>query len=412
MGERRDPKRAVLFDALDQELRRRPHGTIRAMERALGWAPSWWHNRLRSGDITTRQLLEILDFLEIDAVGFMQRNLDRGDGLPAGLELPLSQAPSFVTSAKERLRSSQDQPGLGRDFLVELAALVYYRSEEALGWIDLAVSKASRRELPEVLGLAASALKITIRLEEAMHACTAAILAARHLSRSRATASLLQTSAYILLDSGDFEHALCMADQAAGISNRTHDPLEVSRSAISQALCLIHLGRFREAISSCEIALGRLPASEALHLSAALQLRALAHQELGEIEAAFEFLEASRPFCADLSKTQRTKIPWVEARLHKISSRPMDSIRLMRGVFGDLRQHHVGEAALAAVELAETLIEQNFGAEAFEVADQALKGARHLEHNPAYTLAIQRLRRQAQEGIRLAHTSLIRSARA
>lgn len=76
MTQQQPPKRAVLLDALDQELRRRPRGTIRAMERALGWAPSWWHNRLRSGHVTTGQALAVLDYLGLDAAAFVRRSLN------------------------------------------------------------------------------------------------------------------------------------------------------------------------------------------------------------------------------------------------------------------------------------------------------------------------------------------------
>ncbi|MCP4662243.1 MAG: hypothetical protein GY856_43120 [bacterium] len=162
-----------LVRTLDQEIRSRGRGSIRAVDRAAGHREGWWQHRAESGNITVHQLLKVLDHLGLDPVGFVRRAL----GAEGGLELDRSRGkpPEIVAKAWDRVRSGAEGSGVGATYLDTLDQQRYQEPGEVVRLALWAVDHVELEFLPRLLGVAGSAWRLLILLDEAEHAIHAGI---------------------------------------------------------------------------------------------------------------------------------------------------------------------------------------------------------------------------------------------
>lgn len=404
---------APLVAALDQELRRRPYGTIRAMERALGRYSSWWHGQLRKGELPSDDVFAIAGFLGLDAVSFVRRHLGSPDGLE--LDRPQGPPPEIVETAWQRLCAEPSQglgddgPGVGDAFLDRLDQQRYRDPAAALRVAETVVTIASRKELPRLLAITGAALRAQIQLMGAEHAYYAAIQGALLLGDHRAVGNFLRWYTYLLLDKGRFGDALHSANNAAGLLLRENDNLGLAKVCVEQALCLLYLDRLPEALRALETALLRLPQGEARYRAAAHQNTALAYESMGRIGEAFRSLDATSTFYDALSTKHRAQLLLPRARLFSRLKDWASEEVCLRPCIDLLRRTHHGETALATCDLVRNLLVQRRPEEAFGVATSMRALVEPLRHNEVVSAAIAELLRSGREGLTLAIVRRVRT---
>ncbi|MCB1057189.1 MAG: hypothetical protein KDD11_16935 [Acidobacteria bacterium] len=406
MAAKREPQRAVLFDALDQELRRRPHGTIRAMERALGWAPSWWHNRRRSGDITTRQMLEALSFLEIDPVGFMRRCLEVEQ---LEIDRPSGPVPDLVARATRRLGLEAQAPGLGLSVIEELDEASYTDPGEALGALEHLIDRATHDEIHRLLVIGGACLTRSVALDEAHHASFTAISESARLGNQRLLGNALRRHVYILKGKGQFRDALAVADRAAGVLLRAGDQRGGAKAQVEQAICLMQLEEDQPSVRLLSAALDGLSEQDPRYFFAAFQAKALTEARLRDFAAAEITIQKAAFWTFAAAPRDRPVIDWTKATILFEQGLFEEAARLMRSVVESNWKYANESTFLTARDLVEALVKARRGAEAFEAAIKALELAERTPLTHKAKEAVSKLRPLRDAALALAHCSLERS---
>lgn len=389
-----------LFEALDQELRRRPYGTISAMERALGWSTGWWHGRIRAGDVSTRHMLAILDFLGLDPVAFVRRQV----GSPHGLELdrPQGEKPEIVERAWERYHSGDDGSGVGQAFIQSLERKRDHDPAGVLSLAESAVSMVELRLLPQLLGVAGSSLRLLWRLEEARRVIHSGLKLASALGDDRSLGSLLQRIGYVIADTGDFEEALRMADMAAARYMRAGEHQALGPALIDQGIWLYNLGRLKESMRIHRAALQLLDPEERRNRIAGFQYLSLSCLQLGDLEDAYAFLRRAREETGEAADWAGSKLDWLEGNILCELGELEKAEALLAGAMEHFKEVHLGEAALLTCDLIKVRLLQGQYLPAYETAREMLTLLEPLKDNEIISAAIADLLRNGQAGLTLA----------
>ena len=389
-----------LVRTLDQEIRSRGRGAIRAVDRATGHSEGWWQHRAESGNITVRQLLKVLDHLGLDPVGFVRRAL----GAEGGLELdrPRGEPPEIVAKAWQRVRSGAEGSGVGATYLDTLDQQRYQQPGEVVKLTLWAVDHAELELLPHLLGVAGSAWRLLILLDEAEHAIHAGIEIAEQRGDRATVGNLLQRLSYVLADKGDREEALRLAERAAVIFLRCGDRFELGKALVAQGIWLYYLDRTTEAIETHEIALDHLPRDPSRPRCAAFQCMGLAHQRLGNLNAAKESAIAAEAAATANDDRVIGKLLWLRARIHA-DLEELDQAALLFGeVIAIFRELHHGETALATCELVRVQLLLERPEDAYQAATAMRVLLEPLRHNKIISAAIGDLLRSGRTGLTLA----------
>ncbi|MDY7092663.1 MAG: tetratricopeptide repeat protein [Acidobacteriota bacterium] len=389
-----------LFEALDQELRRRPYGTISAMERALGWSTGWWHGRIRAGDVSTRHMLAILDFLGLDPVAFVRRQVGSSHGLE--LDRPLGEAPEIVDRAWERFRSGEEGPGVGATFLQSLDRKRYTDPAGTLSLAEGAVSMVELELLPQLLGVAGSSLRHLWRLEEAASIIHCGLELAAASDDVAALGSLLQRMGYVVAATGDLEEALRLADAAATHFLRTGQHRALGPALIDRGIWLYNLGRYEESIQIHSAALELLAEEQARNRITGLEYKALCYRELGDFDLAQEYLRQARAEPGEAAVWAKPKLDWFEGQLLCALGEYDRAAELLEAASVHFRQNHLGEAAMISCDLIRARLLQRHYAEAYQAAQEMLVLLEPLRNNKVISAAIADMLRNGQAGLTLA----------
>ncbi len=143
--QRSDAERLV--KRLDQEIRSRGHGSIRAVDRAAGHKSGWWQHRAEAGDLQIHQLLTVLDHLGLDPVKFLRRSLGSESRLE--LDRPGGEPPEIVARAWKRFHAD-DEGTIGADLLDTLDRQRYQKPTEAVNLALWAVDHVELALLPRL----------------------------------------------------------------------------------------------------------------------------------------------------------------------------------------------------------------------------------------------------------------------
>ena len=373
------------------------------MELALGWAPSWWHNRLRGGDVTTDQMLAVLDYLEVDPVTFIERSLQSQH---LELDRPSGPSPDLVERAARRLSSTRQTAGVGKEFLDELDETVYQDPGGSIPLLEGLVDRVALEEVPKLLEIAGACFSRRFRLEEAHHASFSAVNRSSQLGDQRSLGNSLRRHVYILLYRGQCEEALALADRAAGILLRANDPVGLAKSGVEQALCLSYLGRYQEALPLFELAHKRLPSTEKRYICASHLQMANTYLSLGDYPRTLRALESAHPLNHHLARTDQPKLVWIKARVFRDRSRLDLAADLFRGVFRDLVRTRSMDAPESGRDLAQVLLLEGRGVEAVEVASRALELTEAFKDNRFAQAVLPDLLQVRREGLEMARASL------
>lgn len=281
-----DVKRFV--EALDQEIRGRGRGAIAAVNRDTGHSEGWWQHRANSGDITVGQMLQILAHLGLDPVKFVRRALGAEDGFE--LDYPSCDSPELVNRAWDRYHSAA-MGSLGADFLDTLDQQRYQEPAEVLSLALWAIDHIEKALLPKLLGVAGSALRLMILLDEAQHTICVGIRIAQHQGDRAAVGKLLQRLSYVIADQGDHREALRLSERVALVFLRCGETSALGKALVDQGVWLYYLNRFEESIETHRAALSQLPTDSARNRCTAYQCLGSSYREQGNPQEALRYVK-------------------------------------------------------------------------------------------------------------------------
>jgi len=389
-----------LVRALDREIRSRGHGAIRAVGRALGYGGGWWQHRVASGDIGVRQMLGVLDHLGLDPVKFVRRTLGEEESLE--LDRPRGEPPEIVARAWERLYSEAEVTGVGTAYLETLDRQRYREPEEVVTMATWAIDHVELELLPRLLGVAGSAYRLSIRLEESAHAIHTGVEIAESQNDQSAVGNLLQRLSYVVADRGDRHEALRLAERAAMIFLRLGDHQAFGEALVAQGTWLFYLERFEEAIGTQEAALDHVDSSALRHRCAAFQIMGLAHQQLGLLNAALDNFGAAQEAAKGIEDWARGKIIWLRARIHADLEQLEQAAELFKEVVEIFCGLHHGETTLATCELVRIQLLQGQPETAYSTATTMRALLEPIRSNQIISAAIGDLLRCGRAGLTLA----------
>ncbi|HEX9734004.1 MAG TPA: tetratricopeptide repeat protein [Thermoanaerobaculia bacterium] len=405
MDDAHDESARCLIGMLDEEIRGRGWGAIRGVDRVVGRDRGWWQNRVKAGDLSVVQLLTVLDHLGIEPGRFLRKALGGEPGWE--LDRPRGEPPEIVVRAWERVRAGKEGKGVGRDYLDSLDERRYEEPWEVERLALQDVDDVELPLLPRLLGVAGSALRLLIRLDEAEHAIHAGIGISLEREDQMAVGDLLQRLAFVVADRGEYADALGIAERAAILYLRTGDRIGVAKALVDQGIWLYYLGRPQEAIIAFESALRDLPARATLHRFTALQDLGLCHQILGDVEKALRYLSAAEELTPNANA--EGKLSWFRSSIHRdlgqleeAESQLCRTVEIFRGL------HH-GEAALTTCDLVRIQLLRGRPGDAYLTATSMRALLEPLRHNKVISAALGDLLRCGQAGLTLALVEQVRA---
>ncbi|MCP3983692.1 MAG: hypothetical protein GY723_04850, partial [bacterium] len=253
--------------------------------------------------------------------------------------------PRIVTGAWKRLRA--EGPGLGEERMAELEAAVQAEPRKTRSVLTRALPVASRKELPRLLGLCASAYRVESDLARAELVLRQAREIARAAEVREAEPDLLIRMAYVALERERLPDALRWAKEGTLGHARLRDAEGQGRGFQTIGMLRYYTGEYREAIYEAEAGLAQL--TDPLQRLVSHQLAAFCYAELGEQgEASREAVEA-RALADGAPAWINGKLAWLEARLTQGAVR-LDGLRQAKEALFTSRP---ADCALVSLELIE-----------------------------------------------------------
>ncbi|MCP3960255.1 MAG: hypothetical protein GY719_20625 [bacterium] len=321
---------------------------VRAIEDRIGKRGRFFENVRQRGTLRLRDFLATCAALEVDPVDLVKAALD-------GEITPEIRPPRIVVAAWKRL--GDDGPGLGEERMAALGAAVQAEPRQTRTVLVRELPEASRKELPLLLGLYASAFRVESDLARADLVLRQAREIARTLDSRDAEPDLLIRMAYVALEREQLPLALRWAQESTLASARLRDAEGQGRGFLTIGMLRYYARTYREAICEASAALAHL--DDPLQRLASHQLVAFCHAELGEDEESRRQAGQARALAKDAPGWVDGKLSWLEARLGKGADR-LDGLQRAQAMFFPIRP---ADCALVTIELIEC---------ALALGDQAL----------------------------------------
>ncbi|MCP4593373.1 MAG: tetratricopeptide repeat protein [bacterium] len=389
-----------LILVLDREIRSRGHGSIRAVDRAMGRTGGWWQQRVAAGDLSLGQLLKVLDHLGLEPVRFCRKVLGGEDG--PDLDRPRGEPPEIVLRARDRLRAGTEGKGIGKTYLETLDQQRYEEPERVVKLALWAVDHVELPLLPRLLGVVGSALRLLLRLDDAEHAIHAGIEIVQGRDAQTVVGDLLQRLSYVVADQGDHAEALRLAEKEVMTYLRVGDRIGLGKALVDSGMWLYYLDQPRESINTQEAALERLPDSLPRSRCTAFQFIGLSYRRLGDPESAIKYLRKAEATAVGIEDWAMAKLTWLKGEIHMDLGQFDEAASDLWKVVEFFRERHPGETVLAACDLVRVQLLQGRLADAYQTATLISALAEPLRHNRIISAAIGDLSRCGQAGLTLA----------
>ena len=406
-----DELRAV-YRQLDRLLDAAGRGAISRIQRSAEVGESYLRD-LRSRLAAGREkgydlgvLLRMLRALDVDRRIFFGQVYGSPDPV-ADLELEarrLGEPPEVVARVRDLLLEQGWQPPA--ELPEAIRTLDDYRHHD-----PEAVRVAARGDLEKVaagllppswgvplLAVYGSALRMLLRLEEALMALMTALRIAEGRGDPATLADLLQRLAYVVADRGEHRRALELAGVAEGWYVRADSRAGIGKTLVDQGCWLSKLDRPRDSILVNEAALRYLPAEETSNRFAALQTLGLSHLALGELDDAQRYADSAEEIAAGVGPWQRAQLAWLQARIATSREDYAEAENLFRESSEFFAPLSSVEAALVSTELVRLLLLQGRVSEAQELASTMLRFIEPLRQNQIASAALVDLWRSAHAG--------------
>jgi tetratricopeptide (TPR) repeat protein len=172
--------------------------------------------------------------------------------------------------------------------LEELDELRYHDLGAARAAVDRAIADAEPEELPYLLGIRGSCLRMAGELEAAEEAIADGLRRAADLGSLPAEAELTQRRAFVEGGWLRFRDALAWTHRATLLWVELDDRERIGQTLVDRGQWLYHLGRHRESIRSSRAALGYLEPGSWRNRYTAVTGIGYCHRALGELGPARE----------------------------------------------------------------------------------------------------------------------------
>ncbi len=208
------------------------------------------------------------------------------------------------------------------------------------------ITRAKREELPRVLGLYGSSLRVESDLDRAKMVLASARDLARELGLRAAEADVLIRSAYVSLERDRLPEAMRKAEEATVIAARFDDREGEGIGFLTMGMFRYYSREYSESLEDFHAALrcSTIPKQRI----AAHQISALSLIELDQEAQARQEIEAARKISPGDDMWVRGKLAWTEARL-VCGARRLDLL----GAARDALSKRPADRALVMVELIE-----------------------------------------------------------
>ena len=263
---------------------------------------------------------------------------------------PEIRPPRIVRTAWVRIGEGRDGPGLGEERLAELEAAVQTDPRRTRTELERELDRASRRELPVVLALYGTALRLESDLLRAELVLRQAIEMARALDLPAAEADLLIRLSLVALERHGPSVALRCAEEATLLFARHDDREGEGRGFLTTGTFRYYNEDYRGAARDLEAALKRLETPWLLF--SAHQVAGFCWLALDAIEQAAREASRARQLAPQVPSWLVAKLDWLEARLSE------GAVRLghLRTAQTGLAGNRPADCLLVTVELIEELL--------------------------------------------------------
>ena len=389
-----------LIRLLDQEIRSRGQGSIAKVDRAAGFQRGWWQNRVKSGVLSVKHLLQVLDHLGLDPVKFVRQSFGRKGTLE--LDRPRGATPELVTRIEWRFRKREEGRGVGLKWIETLDELRRDSPKEVLRAAEWHVDHIELKLMPQFLGVVGSAWRLMISLDKSEHSLHAGLRIAEAQKAYSTSGDLLQRLSYVVADRGEYWESLRLSKEAMINFLHTNDSPGMARSMVDQGIWLSRLEQSEAAIGTMQSALELLPAEERENRFTAFQVIGLQLCELDRLDEAIEYVSRAEKECPGLNPWAIGKLSWLKATVSIAMKRWGEAERLLEEVVATFEPLHLGEAALATCDQVKTQLLQGKHQEAFANATRICALLESLQENEILGAAIADLLRCGKSGLTLA----------
>ncbi len=305
-----DPLLVVIGDAQARAIQEalKPHlraAGVSTVERRLKKTARFFQNARLRGSLSVRDLLAACAALELDPVELIRTALD-------GQTAAETRPPRIVGSAWQQL-DRPDARGIGPAALAGLQAALQADPRGARTEIRQAIGHAGRDEVPLLLGLFGSALRLESDLPHAAVILRSAAEIARAADSPAAEADVLLRRSYLALEREQHTRAIQYAERTVVLFGRLDDREGEGRGYLARGTFQFYTRQYRDALRDFAAALDR--STVAPRLIAAHQGRAFCWLELDQVESARREVSAARQLTSQLPGWMEGNLFWLDARL-------------------------------------------------------------------------------------------------
>jgi tetratricopeptide (TPR) repeat protein len=319
----------ALQEALKPRLRA---AGVRRIEERIGKPGRYFENIRQRGNLKVKDYLAACAALGLDPADVLREAL--GDDI-----VPEVRPPRIVATAWKRIGKAG--PGLGEARLAELESALQADPRQARGALSREIVRASRDELPRVLGLYGSSLRVESDLDRARVVLGNARDLARELGLRAAEADVLIRISYVSLERDRLQEAMRTAKDAAVLSARLGDREGEGIGFLTMGMLRYYCKQYGESLEDFQAVL-RLSTIPKKRI-AAYQIRALSHIELGQKAEALREIEAARKLSTGADTWMLGKLSWTEARLVEGYAAPRSSDDCAGGTLEETRRPRSGD---------------------------------------------------------------------
>ncbi len=317
----------------------------------IGRTPRFFENARYRGTMQLADFFATCAALELDPVEFAAAAL-------AEVEQHDVRQPRIVKAAWQQIHTGG--VGLGETCLRELAAALRETPRRARQTLSTELPQASREEVPRMLGLYGSALRVEAELSKAELVIHEALAMAHACGLPAATPDLLNRLSYVSLEQEKPQRALREAQAGTLAATRLRADDDVGRGFLTLSMLHYYSEEYHEGVHDAVAALTYL--TDPIQQLVAHQTAGLCYAALKESARAREHITTAWTLAPSAPAWMHGKLYWLEARLLAGSERrerlraaqthldrPADRLLVTIEIVEDMLA--VGETESAAAEI-------------------------------------------------------------
>ena len=316
---------------------------VHTVEKRIGKPRRFFSNTRQRGTMKVRDFLAVCAALDLDPGEFIASAI-------SGEVAPEIRPPRIVASAWRQIEANG--PGLGQARLTVLETELHENPNQVLSFCGRELQVARTDEVPRVLGLYGSALRIMADLDHAEVVFKDALEIARTLDLPTAEPELLLRMAYLALEREQPARALRWAEKATLGNTRLGNREGQGRGFQALGMLRYYTEDHVQALREYQAALDCLTDEHSHLLLATHQGAAFCYGALGAEDKAWRSVSSARALARDAPEWMHGKLSWLEARLTFGTTR-LDHLKEARQI---LCPNRPVDCALVTVELVEEAV--------------------------------------------------------